>query len=102
MKPVILSIMAEADLAKTAGDIGERSPKRAATYVQEILQHGRKLAEFPGLGTPMPDLGQDLRRLVHDRYSIFYTVHSDRVQIERVVHGARDLNQLFEDEPLPE
>lgn len=102
MTPVILSVKAESDLAKIADDIGERSPKRAASYVREILEHAGQLAHFPHSGTPMPHLADNVRRLVHGRYLIFYSVHDDRVQIERVVHGARDLDRLFEDEPLPE
>jgi plasmid stabilization system protein ParE len=37
---------------------------------------------------------------VHGNYLIIYRVRDEAVQILRVVHGARDLDALFEEEPL--
>ena len=42
------------------------------------------------------------RIAVHGKYLIIYRVRNEIVQILRVVHGARDLDALFEKEPLPE
>ena len=38
---------------------------------------------------------------MHGNYVIVHRVRDEAVQILRVVHGARDLDALFEDEPLP-
>ena len=38
---------------------------------------------------------------MHGNYVIVHRVRDEMVQILRVVHGARDLDVLFEEEPLP-
>jgi toxin ParE1/3/4 len=39
-----------------------------------------------------------LRSLPFRRYVIFYTLGADSVRIERVLHGARDVAALFDDD----
>ncbi len=43
-----------------------------------------------------------MRIAVHGRYVIVYRVRDETVQVLRIVHGARDLDALFEEEPLTE
>ena len=38
--------------------------------------------------------------IVHGKYLIVYRPREDEVQILRIVHGARDLDALFAEEPL--
>lgn len=51
---------------------------------------------------PAPEWGDGVRIAVHGYYLIVYRVRDEGVQILRIVHGARDLDALFESEPLPE
>ena len=64
----------------------------------------RKLAAMPELGSPQ-DFGRPelvgLRRTrvpKFENYLIFYRPTEDGIEVLRVVHGARDLSGLFEDE----
>jgi toxin ParE1/3/4 len=55
----------------------------------------RRLARHPGLGTTCDWLRPGLRRFPVWPYVIFYTPKADRVEIERVIHGARNIEALF-------
>lgn len=90
------------DLREIALRIAERSPKRAFAYVDEIEARCGHILEFPHAGPPRPQWGIGVRIVIHDSYIIVYRVREPAGQILRVVHGARDLDALFEDEPLPE
>ncbi len=52
---------------------------------------------MPRLGVPRRELHRDLRSIPLGSYVIFYVVSGEgRVRIERIIHGARDLHQIFE------
>ena len=91
-----------ADLRAIALHIAEHNPARALSYVDEIEARCRRIAEFPHAGAPRPEWGDGFRIAVHGYYLIVYRVRGAAVQILRVIHGARDLDALFEREPLPE
>jgi plasmid stabilization system protein ParE len=99
---VRLTPEAKADLEGIGDRIAERNPARAVTYVRELRDRALRIGEFPHAGPPRPQWGQGIRIAVHGKYLIVYRVRDGAVQILRVVHGARDLDTLFEEEPLPE
>jgi toxin ParE1/3/4 len=72
------------------------------TYVRELRERANRVGDFPHAGPPRPKWGESIRIIVYGKYLIVYRVRDDAVQILRVVHGARDLDALFENEPLPE
>jgi toxin ParE1/3/4 len=75
---------------------------RAVTYVGELRERARRIGEFPHAGPPRPQWGEGIRIAVHGNYLIIYRVRDETVQVLRVLHGARDLDALFEAEPLPD
>jgi toxin ParE1/3/4 len=68
----------------------------------ELRQCAGRIGEFPGACPRRPQRGEGIRIAVHGNYLIVYRERDETVQILRVVHGARDLNALFEKEPLPD
>ncbi len=50
------------------------------------------LGNAPGIGTERPGLGESIRMLPHGRYLSFYRETPKPVRIERVMHGARDID----------
>jgi len=58
------------------------------------------LAENPNAGRFRRDLRAGIRSYPVGQYLIFYYLLEELVVISRVVHGARDLNALFESEPF--
>jgi addiction module RelE/StbE family toxin len=99
---VRLTSEAKADLEDIGDRIAERNPVRAVTYLRELRERALRIGEFPHAGPPRPKLGEGIRITVHGKYLIIYRVRDETVQILRVLHGARDLDALFETEPLPE
>ena len=86
------------DLQAIADYISQASPRRALTFVGELREHCRKIAEGPRLYRLREEFGPDVRGVVHGAYLILYTARDDgQVVIERIVHGARDLEQLMEE-----
>jgi len=98
---VRLTPEAEADLEGIGDKIAERNAARAVTYVRELQERCLRIAEFPHAGPPRPQRGEGIRIAIHGKYVIVYRVRDETVQVLRVVHGARDLDALFADEPLP-
>lgn len=99
---VRLTPHAEADLEGIGDKIAERNAIRAVTYIRELRELCHRIGEFPHAGPPRPQWGDGVRIALHGRYVIVYRVREEMVQVLRVVHGARDLDALFEEEPLPE
>jgi toxin ParE1/3/4 len=67
-----------------------------------LRERARRIGEFPHAGPPRPQWGEGIRIAVHGNYLIIYRVRDETVQVLRVLHGARDLDALFEAEPLPD
>jgi toxin ParE1/3/4 len=75
---------------------------RADRFLSRFTQKLRNLANFPNLGQPRKEWGDNYRSLIQDNYLIVYRVTDEAVEILRVVSGYRDLNTLFgdwQDEP---
>ncbi len=52
------------------------------------------LIEQPEFGAARPDIAPELRYFPVESYLIFYRIIADGIEIVRVVHGSRLLNQL--------
>ena len=86
------------DLREIGDYIGQDNPGRALTFVRELREHCRRLAAQPGLHRLREEFGPGVRGTVHGAYLILYTHRDDgSVVIERVVHGARDLDRLLDE-----
>jgi toxin ParE1/3/4 len=84
------------DLEEIGDYIAEDSPARARAFVHELRQRCERLCDFPYAYPLRPDVAPDIRVMTFRHYLICYTVHSDRVVIERVTQGSRDLAALFQ------
>ena len=91
MRRLAFSPAAEADLLDIVAYIASDNPARARSFVAEIEARCVGLRDFPESGRARPELAPGLRSCPHGRYVIFYTPGADAVRIERVLHGARDL-----------
>lgn len=69
----------------------------AAERLKERLQkRWRAAAENPGIGRKRDEWRQNLRSVREGNYLILYHQIEDGIEIVRVVHGARDIEALFE------
>lgn len=94
---VILSPRSEEDLEEIADFIARDSPRRAIRFIAEIRATCEKLADAPLGYEVQSQLDPDIRRAVHGRYLIFYSVKLGLIRVERILPGARDLtDDLFD------
>jgi toxin ParE1/3/4 len=70
----------------------------AERLAERLARATDRLADFPESGAPHPEIDIGVRGIVVGRYLILYRVGPDSVDILRVVHGARDLAALLDDE----
>jgi toxin ParE1/3/4 len=78
--------------------ITQGNPKVAQKVMDELRETFELLSDFPMMGRERNDLKQGIRRIVvRKRYIVLYRVIDEGVLIERVVHGSRDLESLFQE-----
>ena len=93
--PVLRTRQAEEDLLQIWLYIAEDSPKAADRLLDQFEKKCALLAASPLIGTPCPELARDLRFLIFANYVLFYCADRDCVTVIRVLHGARDIGNLF-------
>ena len=69
---------------------------RARSFVRELRHICMLAARMPSIYPRREDLAPGLRMVVHGRYLVLFRElpDLDAVQIERVLHGARDISCL--------
>jgi toxin ParE1/3/4 len=97
MKPFGFSPRAAADLDAIADYIAEDNPRRAKSFIEELLAVCAEIPAMPRAFSARPDLGKEVRVALHGRYMIFFRDLPDEIRIERVLHGARDLVRIFKE-----
>ncbi len=86
----------------------DKSGMAEITVIEAAFSAFRKLAEMPEMGRERdfrnPELqGQRYPTIPEfPNYLIFYFPTGSGIEISRVLHGARDLEDLMEDNPRPE
>jgi toxin ParE1/3/4 len=93
--PVRRTNRAEADLDDIWLHIATENIAAADRMIERIETAEDRLGEFPQIGQARPEIGPDLRYWPVGSYLVFYRAEADQVTIVRVVHGARDLPDLF-------
>ena len=94
MLPCVISPLAEFDLLEIGDYIAQDNPRRAETFIDEILAHIEVIANNPLSYVLRPELGPNLRSCSHQRYVLFFTVSATAVRVERVLHSSRDIQTL--------
>jgi plasmid stabilization system protein ParE len=95
---VVYTGQARAELRQIGEWIGRDSPRRAASFLEELRARCRSLTTFPGRFPVVKRIeGVETRRCVHGDYIILFSVATelDAVVILHVAHAARDYNRLF-------
>ncbi len=95
MSPYRLRPKAVEDLEAIGDFIAADNPARAVSFVDELISVCARIAERPNAYARREDLASGLRQAVRGRYLILFTAEDDGVVIERVLHGARRLEDLL-------
>ena len=83
------------DLEAIGDYIAAENPIRAVSFVSEIEAVCARVADQPRAYRRRDDLARGLRQAIHGRYLMLFTEDPEGVVIERVVHGARRLEDLL-------
>lgn len=95
MALLIISPEAEQDLLDIWLYIAEDSPVNADRFLDRVEQKVLKLAEFKEIGVDRPELAPNLKSCPVDRYILFYRAKTGGIELVRVLHGSRDINQVL-------
>ena len=95
MPHVVIKRTAIADLKSIAGYIARDNPSRAISFIEEIRVAIRIWAENPLAGRERSDIAEGLRCFPHGNYVVFYRPRRDGLTVVHVLHGKRDVRQLF-------
>jgi toxin ParE1/3/4 len=87
--------LAEADLEAIGDYIANDNPRRALSFVRDLRERCRAIVQHPQAAPLRPKLGRGVRMVVFGDYLIFYRHRKRMVIIERILHGARDIQSLF-------
>jgi toxin ParE1/3/4 len=86
------------DLVSIFGWIAGDSPSNAAAFIEKLNHHIGSLKIHPFLGRiPRDDQlkNSGYRVLVVESYLVFYVVHGRTIEIHRVIHGSRNLDNII-------
>jgi toxin ParE1/3/4 len=100
MKPVEVAPAARDDLRGIALYIAEDNPERAESFVAELEAGFAALGERPLSFPEKDDISPGLRSAPYGRYRILFRDLRHAVRVVRVLHAARDIIGLAENDRL--
>ncbi len=86
---------AENDLIEIWLFIAADNQEAATRVLHSLNEKFLLLAKNGKLGPARPDIAPDLRYFVEGNYLILYRESAEGIEVVRVVHGARNLKNLF-------
>ena len=96
MSHVRLSLEASRDLEEIEDYISRDNPDAAARLILLVREKCALLSQQPGMGRDRSDVLSGLRGFPVGNYIIFYQPANDGIEVIRVLHGARDIPELFD------
>jgi toxin ParE1/3/4 len=97
MSAVIITPAAGRDLKDIGRYIARDNADRAISYVRELRAKIAKIGDNPKIYPVRGDFDLGLRSVPYHRYLIFFHIaENEVVEIVRVMHGARDIDSMFE------
>ena len=94
MPRVIFSPIARADLQEIWDYIAEDSVFQADRLTDKFRVKFEHLAKWNTLGRPRPELGKECRSYPFGKYCFYFRPLEDGIEVIRVLHSARDLDQI--------
>ena len=89
---------ATADLSEIWLYVAMDNVSAADRLIDRITERTQALVDRPRLGVARPDIAPEARMLTVGDYLILYRIVGRDVAVNRVVHGARRLQGLFDEE----
>ncbi|HOE17894.1 MAG TPA: type II toxin-antitoxin system RelE/ParE family toxin [Syntrophorhabdaceae bacterium] len=91
-------LVAVDDLTSIFDWIADDNPAGAGAFIKKLDRHIRKLKEYPLLGRiprdeKLTEFGY--RVLIVESYLAFYVIRGKTIEIHRVIHGSRNLEEII-------
>jgi toxin ParE1/3/4 len=96
MSHFVISVEAQSDLEEIWLYAAENSENAADRLIDRLCQRFPTLARFPEMGRERSELATKLRSFPVGRYLVFYRPLDNGIEIVRVLHGAKDIDSLFQ------
>ncbi len=77
----------------------DHGAERANTFIKKLEKALLTLSKQPLLGRARPELRDNLRAFPVNPYVLFYEPRDDGILLIRVIHGRRDIDALFGEDP---
>ena len=90
--------LAEADILEIWDTIADDSFAAADRWVDRLDEQFRLLAAQPLMGRARGELAPSVRSFPFGRHVVFYVPLDDGIDVVRVLHGARDIDAVFNPE----
>jgi toxin ParE1/3/4 len=84
--------------SKSGDYIADESFAAADRWVDRLDEQFRVLATQPMMGRARDELAPGVRSFPFGRYVVFYVPLEDGIDVIRVLHGARDIEAVFNPE----
>ena len=84
---VVWTRMAREQVRVIAREIAADHPDAAVTWAEAVFASVERLAQFPGSGRLVPEVGRaEIREVLSGRYRVMYVVEPERVLVLTVRH----------------
>jgi toxin ParE1/3/4 len=94
MPRVDLTTVAQFDLKEIWTYIAQDSEFQADRLLSRFWEKFHYLARFNTVGQPRPELSKNCRSFPFGKYCFYFRPHEDGILILRILHSARDLEQM--------
>jgi toxin ParE1/3/4 len=91
-----ISPRASSDLIEIWSYIADDSVANADAFIDRLYKTIQVLANQSGAGRRREELAPGILSFPFGRYIIFYRTSQGAIEIVRVLHGARDIQTIFE------
>jgi toxin ParE1/3/4 len=85
------------DLKDIYDYIADDSLDAAARFLKRLQNRWLSLAIHPGIGRKRDDLQRHLRSATEGDYVIFYRRKGEGIELVRILHARRNIEQIFKD-----
>jgi toxin ParE1/3/4 len=90
-----VSRLAQSDLDEIWRYVAVRNLPAADDLIDEITAEFKTLTRFPRMGQGRDEFGKGLRSIPVGKYLVFYHKVKGGISIVRVLHGMRNLEEVF-------
>ena len=94
-RKLVLSSRAKDDLIEIWLYIAADSPAVADKFIDYLYEQCEHLCSTPKLGRKRDELVPHIRSLSVKKYSVFYKITNQNIEVARILSGYRDIESLF-------